>query len=184
MKAARTEASKQRMSLEEEAQKLREAMRDLEDKLTKSEFENRQKEVTRNLNCFSLSSPRIVSFFLKETTPTSRIAKTSRNRGLKRYHVRITSSRFNWSKHAATMRTGYELRAGRNLVVSGFSRSKLIKFIDQFEAEIGSLTELLEREKKKSETLEKQLGELHDQHETQQYFATLYKVALQLTRVV
>ena len=32
MKAARTEASKQRMSLEEEAQKLREAMRDLEDK--------------------------------------------------------------------------------------------------------------------------------------------------------
>jgi len=46
MKAARTEASKQRMSLEEEAQKLREAMRDLEDKCTKSEFDNRQKEVT------------------------------------------------------------------------------------------------------------------------------------------
>lgn len=53
MKAARTEASKQRMSLEEEAQKLRESMRDLEDKLTKSEFENRQKEVTRILKCFS-----------------------------------------------------------------------------------------------------------------------------------
>jgi hypothetical protein len=120
---------------------------------------------------------------LKETTPTSRIAKTSRNRGLKQYHVRITSSRFNWSKHAATMRTGYELRAGRNLVVSLFSPLKLIKFIDQFEAEIGSLAELLEREKKKSETLEKQLGELHDQHETQQYFATLYKVGFQFPRV-
>jgi hypothetical protein len=53
MKAARTEASKQRMSLEEEAQKLRESTRDLEDKLTKSEFENRQKEVTRILKCFS-----------------------------------------------------------------------------------------------------------------------------------
>jgi transposase len=52
-----------------------------------------------------------------------------------------------------------------------------------FEAEIGSLAELLEREKKKSETLEKQLGELHDQHETQQYFATLYKVGFQFPRV-
>lgn len=40
------------------------------------------------------------------------------------------------------------------------------------------MKDLLEREKKKSETLEKQLGELHDQHETQQYFATLYKVNL------
>ena len=45
MKAARTEASRTRMALEEDAQKMREAMRDLEDKCAKSEFENRQKEV-------------------------------------------------------------------------------------------------------------------------------------------
>jgi len=94
--------------------------------------------------------------------------------------VRTTSSRFNWSKLAATTRTGYELRADKNLVLSDFKGLIIIKFIDQFEAEIGSLTELLEREKKKSETLEKQLGELHDQHETQQYFATLYKVTSEL----
>lgn len=45
MKAARTEASRTRMALEEDAQKMRETMRDLEDKCAKSEFENRQKEV-------------------------------------------------------------------------------------------------------------------------------------------
>ena len=39
---------------EEEAQKLREAMRDLEDKCTKSEFENRQKEV----RLLSIASPK------------------------------------------------------------------------------------------------------------------------------
>ncbi|CBY20429.1 unnamed protein product [Oikopleura dioica] len=147
MKAARTEASKQRMSLEEEAQKLREAMRDLEDKCTKSEFDNRQKE-----DRLVLLERDNADFANRENEQKLRSENISReNHELK---IQLEQAR---RDHENRIRTE--------------SRQKS----DQFEAEIGSLTELLEREKKKSETLEKQLGELHDQHETQQYFATLYK---------